>query len=104
MTLWMMTKDGRQPVRGTPVGPLFVHRTLTRNTDMTSYSISHSTTGFFVLNWIDSRAKAMKIARELAELAGWDKDLKALKRSLTLQRECMKILRQHGINVMKGSY
>lgn len=104
MTLWMMTKDGRQPVRGTPVGPLFVHRTLTRNTDTTSYSISHSATGFFVVNWIDARAKAMKIARELAVLAGWDKDLKVLKRDRVLPKECMKILRRHGITVVRGCY
>ncbi len=104
MTLWMMTKDGKQPVRGTVVGPLFVHKSLLRNTESSYYSISHATTGRYVASWISDRAKALKIAKELAALKGWGQGLRLLTRDSALQRQVVTVLRQFGIRKLVGSY
>lgn len=104
MTVWMMTKDGQQPVRGTEVGPLFVHKALIRNTASTYYCISHTSTGRFVVSWISDRAKAMKIAKQLAALKGWGQQLRQLTRDSVLQREVVAVLKQFGIRKMMGSY
>lgn len=104
MTLWLMTKEGTQPVRGTVVGPLFVHKALLRNTPSSYYAISHATTGRYVASWITDRSKALKIAKELAALKGWGQGLRLLTRDSVLQRQVMAVLKQFGIRVMKGSY
>ena len=104
MTIWMMTKEGKQPVRGTVVGPLFVHKSLLRNTASTYYSISNSTTGRYVVSWISGKEKALKIAKALAELKGWGQGLRLLTRDSALQREVVAVLKQFGIRKLIGSY
>lgn len=104
MTLWMMTKEGRQPVRGTVVGPLFVHKSLLRNTASPYYSVSHATTGRYVASWISDRTKALKIAKALADLNGWSQGLRLLTRDSALQREVVSVLKQFGIRKLIGSY
>lgn len=102
VTIECLTGAGPVQVTGRQVGPLFVHRMLGEKDQY--WSITHIGTGRCVMPHLASEALAVRIAADLAKLEGWDKDMKALTRSRTLQMECMQILRQHGINVVRGCY
>lgn len=97
MTLWMMTRGGRQPVRGTVVGPLFVHRVITSPPTAADYSISHAATGTFIVVWIKDRKRAIAIAKELGALGGWEQALEQLRKNITQLNRVKKVLCRYGI-------
>lgn len=91
-------------VDGTQVGPLFVHRTCWLIPKRRpGWTITHIRSGFAMITLLPTRQFAIDIASRLAELDGVDCDLDAWKSNESLQREVLRIFRESGILLKKGS-